>query len=120
MLLSSLLTEKIQRLQGELTTLRTDVVTRQQREKELYGQLQHQAAEIKRLEMVSGENCSVISNSLVTACLPLSKMSKNVNLRESKFGSKEIKLCPLGLDSSMCVSQHVHFLEMFFFIFHDV
>lgn len=57
MLLSSLLTEKIQRLQGELTTLRTDVVTRQQREKELYGQLQNQAAEIKHLEMVSGENC---------------------------------------------------------------
>lgn len=87
MLLSSLLTEKIQRLQGELTTLRTDVVTRQQREKELYGQLQNQAAEIKHLEMVSGENCSVISNSLVTACLPLSKMSKNFNLRESKFGN---------------------------------
>lgn len=49
------LEEKIQRLQGELTTLRTDVVTRQQREKELYGQLQHQAAEIKHLEMVSDE-----------------------------------------------------------------
>lgn len=53
--------------------------------------------------MVLGGNCLVVSNSLVIVCFFLLKMLKNVNLRESKFGSKEIKLCFLGLDLFMCV-----------------
>lgn len=37
--------------------------------------------------MVLGENCLVVSNSLVIVCFFLLKMLKNVNLRESKFGN---------------------------------
>ena len=48
------ITEKVQRLTGELATLKTMEVTQQQKEKELYGKLQHQMVETRSLKMLLG------------------------------------------------------------------
>ncbi|XP_061197906.1 arginine and glutamate-rich protein 1-B-like [Saccostrea echinata] len=50
---------ELQRLNGELTTLKTVDVTRQQQVKELYGQLQKQVAEIQALNMSLDEKTKV-------------------------------------------------------------
>lgn len=82
------LEEKIQRLQGELTTLRTDVVIRQQREKELYGQLQHQAADIKGLEMCLDEKTKAAAN--------VDSLKKTVKKLEKDLQQKTSEAAQLG------------------------
>lgn len=82
------LEEKIQRLQGELMALRTDVVTRQQREKELYGQLQHHATEIKGLEVCLDEKTKAAAN--------VDSMKKTIKQLEKDLQKKTSEAAQLG------------------------
>ncbi|XP_062580149.1 uncharacterized protein LOC134242131 [Saccostrea cucullata] len=66
---------ELQRLNGELTTLKTVDVTRQQQVKELYGQMQKQVAEIQALNMYLDEKTKVAekADSLQTTVNQLEK-----------------------------------------------
>ncbi|XP_022319444.2 uncharacterized protein LOC111122148 isoform X1 [Crassostrea virginica] len=56
------LEEKVQRLTGELATLKTMEVTQQQKEKELYGKLQHQMVETQSLKMSLDQQTKAAEN----------------------------------------------------------
>lgn len=66
---------ELQRVNGELTTLKTVDVTRQQQVKELYGQMQKQVAEIQALNMYLDEKTKVAekADSLQTTVNQLEK-----------------------------------------------